>query len=201
MNDTLPPGAEKERKSHLWARDPDDWYIEPRWCGDALFAAVKFNDLIVDPCCGLGRILDAAKDAGYGTFGMDIRDRGAGDRHPFEQRDFFTIEDCVPNIVCNPPYKYAERFVAHCIAHVERKTAVLLRAQWANGGLRSRWLETLPLRHVLMLSPRPSMPPGAVVVAGERIGGGRDDYGWFVFERGYTGRPEFGWARRPERGA
>jgi hypothetical protein len=41
------------------------------------------------------------------------------------------------------------------------------------------------------------MPPGAVVVANEPVGGGTADYSWFVFERGYKGRPEFGWARRP----
>jgi hypothetical protein len=64
MTDAFPSGAERERKSHLWARDPDDWYVEPRWCDDALFAAIKFEGAIVDPCCGLGRILDAAKDAG-----------------------------------------------------------------------------------------------------------------------------------------
>jgi len=144
MTDALPSGAERERKSHLWARDPDDWYVEPRWCDDALFAAIKFEGAIVDPCCGLGRILDAAKDAGYDTIGMDIHDRGAGDRHPFGQRDFFTVDDCAPNIVCNPPYKYADRFVARCVDRATRKAAVLLRAQWANGAARSRWLEGLP---------------------------------------------------------
>jgi hypothetical protein len=39
------------------------------------------------------------------------------------------------------------------------------------------------------ISPRPSMPPGTT------------DYSWFIFERGYTGRPEFGWARRSKSAA
>jgi hypothetical protein len=199
MTDALPSGADRERKSHLWARDPDDWYVEPRWCDDALFAAVKFDGPIVDPCCGLGRVLDAAKSAGYETVGNDIKDRGASARHRFFAADFFTDDYPFPNVVCNPPYKFSDRFVARAVERSLRKAAVLLRVQWANGGTRSRWLETLPLRSVLMISPRPSMPPGAVVVAGERIGGGRDDYAWFVFERGYAGRPEFGWARRPDR--
>jgi hypothetical protein len=196
MTDTLPSGAERERKSHLWACDPDDWYVEPRWCDDALFAAVEFEGAIVDPCCGLGRVLDAAKAAGYDTIGADLWDRGLGDRHFFAQRDFFSDNSSLSNVVCNPPYKFSDRFVSHAVERSRGKTAVLLRVQWANAGARSRWLEALPLRHVLMLSPRPSMPPGAVVVAGERVGGGREDYAWFVFERGYAGRPEFGWARR-----
>jgi hypothetical protein len=45
------------------------------------------------------------------------------------------------------------------------------------------------------------MPPGAVVVSGGRVGGGTTDYSWFVFDRDYQGRPEFGWARRGERHA
>lgn len=191
--------GKKPKQAHLWERDPDDWYVEPLWCDEAMFARVEFDGHIVDPCCGLGRILDAAKAAGYDTIGCDIRDRGASSRHAFWQSDFFAIKDTAPNIVCNPPYKYAERFVAHCVERAARKTAVLLRAQWANAGARSRWLETLPLRHVLALAPRPSMPPGAVILAGEKPGSGTTDYSWFVFERGYTGRPEFGWARRPER--
>lgn len=162
---------------------------------------MRFDGFIYDPCCGLGCILDAARAVGYKTAGADIRNRGAGERHPFAPRDFFAGGYPVPNIVCNPPYKYAERFVARAVERAQFKTAVLLRAQWANGGARSRWLESLPLRIVLALSPRPSMLPSAVVVAGERIGGGTTDYSWFVFERGYAGRPEFGWARRPERAA
>lgn len=193
---TLPSGAARERKSHLWARDPDDWYVEPLWCAEALFAAVRFDGLIYDPCCGLGRILDAARAAGYETAGADIRDRGARERHPFALRNFFARGYSVPNIVCNPPYKFGDRFVALAVERARFKTAVLLRAQWANGGARSRWLEGLPLRYVLALSPRPSMPPGAVVAADEPVGGGTTDYSWFVFECGYVGRPEFGWARK-----
>lgn len=188
---------EKTRKNaHLWMRHPDDWYVEPDWCNDALFAKIGFQGLVVDPCCGFGRILDAAARAGLPTLGCDIADRGARSRHDFKLADFFGQKRRVPNIACNPPYKYDDRFVAEAVARSERLTAVLLRAQWANGGARSRWLESLPLRWVLALSPRPSMPPGTVLEAGISPGSGTTDYSWFVFERGYSGAPSFGWARR-----
>ena len=187
------------KNAHLWARDPDDFYVEPCWADDALFASVAFpGRVIVDPCCGTGRILDAAARHGYRTIGFDIKDRGLGQRHNFSICSFFDNPGPWENIACNPPYKYDERFVAAAVGASMGMTAVLLRAQWANAGARSRWLESLPLRHVLALAPRPSMPPGAVVAAGEKEpSGGQQDYAWFVFERDYKGRPEFGWARRP----
>ena len=188
------------KNAHLWARDPDDWYVEPQWCNDALFAAEKFDGVIVDPCCGMGRILDAAGRAGYSTFGCDIKDRGASARHAFAIGDFMKSAGTLDNIVCNPPYKYDDEFVRSAVERARHKTAVLLRAQWANAGARSRWLESLPLRRVLLLSPRPSMPPGAVIVHERKDpSGGLQDYAWFIFDRGYTGEPGFGWARRPAR--
>lgn len=195
--------GKRRKKSHLWARHPDDYYVEQPWVTAALLAKVKFEGTIVDPCCGRGNILDAAAEAGFDTFGFDIVDRGASKRHAFMLRNFFQDEHPVPlvDVICNPPYKYDDEFVARVVAMTQRRCAILLRAQWANGDRRSRWLETLPLRYVLPITPRPSMPPGTVIDAGEKPGNGETDFTWFVFERGYVGAPEFGWARRLPRPA
>lgn len=187
----------RQKNAHLWARHPDDWYVEPEWCNDALFEKVAFEGEVVDPCCGFGRILDAARRVGLPTSGFDVVDRGASKRHQFHLANFFDATAIrLQNIVCNPPYKYDDKFVSMAVERSERLTAVLLRAQWANGSARSRWLESLPLRWVLALTPRPSMPPGPVLEAGVSPGSGTVDYSWFVFERGFTGVPSFGWARR-----
>lgn len=191
--------AEKKGKwrkdAHLWARDPDDWYIEPRWVDDALFTVEKFQGVVTDPCCGLGRILDAARAAGYCADGFDtvIRRKDAF----IETQDFRTCNRIFENIVANPPYKYDDEFLDWALSH-SFKTALLLRAQWANSGKRSAKLEQMPLKAVYLITPRPSMPPGAVIEAsgGKDPSGGQQDYAWFVFERGYTAKPTFGWARR-----
>lgn len=44
--------------------------------------------------------------------------------------------------------------------------------------------------------PRPSMPPGHVIAAGEKPAGGKMDFCWLVFEHGYGGSPELCWLRR-----
>lgn len=188
-----------KKNAHLWQRHPDDWYVESSWVTAGMLEKVQFTGLIVDPCCGMGNTLDAAKAAGYDTHAMDIVMRGkVSERHLFQKQDFFADDRPLPNVISNPPYKYDEAFVQRAIDRSQRITAVLLSVRWANAGARSRWLESLPLRYVLAVSPRPSMPPGPVIEAGDKPGGGIQDYSWYIFFRGYTGKPEFGWARRPK---
>jgi hypothetical protein len=103
---------------------------------------------------------------------------------------------CVDNIVCNPPFGIAEKFVARALTKASRKVAMLLPANWVQGDKRSRWLETTPLRRVWFIAPRPSMPPGAAIEAGQKPGNGTTDYAWFVWLRGFDGYPEIRWLHR-----
>ncbi len=166
------PAKAKKKNAHLWARHPEDWYVEPAWCDTGLFRAVRFEGPIVDPCCGYGRILNAAHAAGYQTFGMDIVDRGAARRHSFVLGDFRQTDTPFRNIVCNPPFALADAFLAWALRSAQKKAALLLPSSWANADKRAALLQTLPLRHVLALSPRPSMPPGTVLEAGQPAGNG-----------------------------
>lgn len=185
-------GPLRKRDSHLWSRDPHDWYCEPPWVSERLFAAERFESAVWDPACGLGRIVTAARAAGIEAFGTDIVDRGLGT----EEVDFLDCDSGEPNIVCNPPFGIAEKFVAHALSLADRKVAMLLPANWVQGDKRSRWLETTPLRRVWFITPRPSMPPGAAIAAGLKPGNGTTDYAWFVWLRGYDGAPEVRWLRR-----
>jgi hypothetical protein len=107
-----------------------------------------------------------------------------------EQRD---------NVVCNPPFNIAEQFVRHALEVTGLKVAVIFptaRLNAANGPKGKYWIRGLPLRRVWLLTPRPSMPPGHVIAAGGKPGGGKMDFCWLVFERGYQGPTELRWLRR-----
>lgn len=183
----------RKRDSHLWARDPHDWYVEPEWCSERLFAVEKFQGTIWDPACGTGRIVRAARAAGNYADGADLIARGEF----LGGFDFMEgAYERRANIVCNPPFKIAVKFVQRALYVTEHKTAMLLPANWVQGDKRARWLETTPLRRVLFITPRPSMPPGAAVEAGMKAGGGKVDFAWFIWLRGYDGKPELGWLRR-----
>src|SRR5208282_5190194 len=64
--------GKKERHSHIWQRDQHDWYIEPEWTSARLFKEVVFRGPVYDPACGSGRIVKAAREAGYQADGSDI---------------------------------------------------------------------------------------------------------------------------------
>ncbi|MDE2471887.1 MAG: hypothetical protein KGL35_24965 [Bradyrhizobium sp.] len=186
-------GPLRKRDSRIWERHPEDWYVEPEWCSVQFFRQERFAGDIWEPSCGLGRIAIAARAAGHVCHATDLVDRGFGAQHDFRRTDRRVR---VANIVSNPPFGIADDYVPLALELAEQKVAMLLPAKWVQGDKRSRWMETTPLRKVYFIAPRPSMPPGPVVVAGEAPGNGTTDYAWFVWEHGHVGAPEIGWVRR-----
>jgi hypothetical protein len=182
----------RAKAAHIWDRDPFDWYVEPEWCSRRLFQAEAFGGSILDPACGMGRIVTSACEAGYEAFGSDIVARWA----KATEQDFLKpwFGSWRPNcIVSNPPFGIADKFVKLSLERAKDKVAMLLPATWMCGS--ARWLETTGLFRVLVLGPRPSMPPGTVIEAGETPGNGTKD-AWYIWLNGYRGAPELGWLRR-----
>lgn len=189
-------GPLRKRDSHLWERHPEDWYVEPAWCSTQFFRQEVFEGDIWEPSCGMGRIAQAASRI-YRVHATDLVDRGY---HAFNGVwDFRDTPDDVEvdNIVSNIPFGIADDYVPKALRVARRKVAMLLPAGWVQGWTRSQWLETTPLRKVYFVCPRPSMPPGPVILAGLAPGNGTTDYAWFVWEHGYRGAPEIGWVRKP----
>jgi len=189
-------GPLRKRNSHLWERDERDWYVEPEWCSERLFEMEKFEGSVCDPAAGCGRIVRSAIKAGVPGYGSDIEPRSEDVAGPFDFLSYQVEAMAAPNIVSNPPFRRAEQFAKLALQVASCKVALLLTANWVQGDKRSRWLETTPLRRVLYITPRPSMPPGAVLAAGGKPGNGTTDYAWYVWEHSYTGKPEIGWCRR-----
>lgn len=187
----------KKRKGHIWARDPDDWYVENEWCSKRLFDVEKFEGRVWDPACGLGRVAVAARAAGVDAIASDLRVRGFKGAKTI---DFFRCQSSAmqPNIVSNPPFKFADAWVAHALNLSRRKLALLLPTAWVQSNNRSIWLERTPLRTVYLLSPRPSMPPGTALLAGLKPGQGMTDFCWAVWEHGHVGRASFVALRRDD---
>lgn len=179
----------------IWAKEGLGFYIEPEWCSKRLFAVEDFAPTIYDPACGSGRILSAARDAGYSTLGSDIIERAQLDN--FVLRDFLTWHgpiDRTWSVVCNPPFDHAQEFCEQALYLSARKVAMITLMRRLNAA--GKWLRDLPLARVYLLTPRPSMPPGHVIAAGEKPGGGTQDFAWIVFAREHRGPPELRWLYR-----
>jgi hypothetical protein len=186
-------GAVARLGAHVWEREANEHYVEPEWCSKRLFEEEIFYGQVWDPCCGFGRIPLAAKAAGHDVYASDLVDRGYSGI--CDVGDFLTWNDpqCAPNIVCSPPFNIADKFALHALALAERKVALIFPTARLNA---AHWLKGTPLLNVWLMTPRPSMPPGHVIARGEKPGGGKMDYCWLVFRKGYEGQPYLRWLRR-----
>lgn len=180
-----------QKNAHLWARDENDWYVEPFECSVALFQTHQFDGLIWDPACGMGRIVRCARRLGLESVGSDILSRN---ELTLWEDDFLRGSKRIEHkhIVSNPPFRCAEEFVQHAISITRNGglVAMILPLVWLSGFSKKRdWLLHSPLKKVLPISPRPSMPPGQVILSGEKPGNGTKDFAWFLWECGYVGSP------------
>jgi len=177
--------------AHVWAKDPDGFYVEPFWVDKRLFEVERFSGEICDPCAGIGRTADAAHAAGYRVTATDLVDRDYPKLNGVA--DFLCSGRYVENVVCNPPYHICRAFAEHALKLARRKVAMIWLARRLNA---AHWLQDTPLARVYLLTPRPSMPPGQVILAGRKPGGGQQDFVWLVFDRGHVGPPELRWLHR-----
>lgn len=186
--------ASRQIKSHIWEREDNEHYVEPSWTSARLFQEEEFTGGIWDPCCGFGTIPREASLAGFAhVFATDLVDRGyTGLDRAVSFFEFDYPCSFFTNIVCNPPFNIAKEFALHALTLAD-KVAMIIPTPRLNA---ARWLHDTPLKTVWLMTPRPSMPPGYVIAAGEKPGGGKTDYCWLVWERGFKGTPEMKWLRR-----
>jgi len=181
----------KRVSAHWWKRADGDHYVEPSWCSARLFDEEEFIGTIQDPACGFGTIVKSAVAAGHAAFGTDIADRGfAGQRRT---GDFLEQRSRVANVVTNAPFNVARQFALHALELATGKVAMIFPTARLNA---AHWIAGTPLRRIWLLSPRPSMPPGHVIASGGKVGGGKMDFCWLVWERGYRGLPDLAWLYR-----
>lgn len=190
--ETFLNGGKKKLDAHIWAREENEHYVEPEWCSRRLIEEEGFEGAIWDPCCGFGTIPKAALAAGFAVTASDLVDRGyKGDS--FHVINFLgTLGGC-DNIVCNPPFNIAEEFALHALKLASRKVAMVFPTARLNA---AHWLRATPLKRIWFMTPRPSMPPGHVIMAGGKVGGGKMDYCWLVWDAEHWGPAQARWLRR-----
>lgn len=182
-------GAERPKRSRIFARDSLDWYVEPVWVTELLLGAETFLGAVWDPACGGGNVLRALTAADYAAIGTDVVDRGAP--HFAGIRDFLTCAAAglAPNLVFNAPFYRAEgteAFIRHALTLVHPeigKVAAFVDLKFLASARRAGGLyaEHPPAR-IHVLGRRPSCPPGEMLAAGGKASGGTADWCWLVWD-------------------
>src|SRR6266566_10156665 len=108
-----------------YTRNTNDFYIEPRWCIEALLRNSVFIGNIHDPACGSGKIPTVCRDFVHvDATGADIVDRAfAG----VILQDYLKDKTIYDNIITNPPYTLSEAFILHALQYTRSRIAVLAR--------------------------------------------------------------------------
>ena len=187
----------KSRDSHIFPKAKNGFYVEPSWCSERLFQHERFTGTIWDPACGWGTITTAAQQFGYKVDGSDIVDRKKHKLKSFRKRDFlaggrsqFLTKF---SVVTNPPFDHVEEFARLGLKLGASKVAMIMLVRRLNA---AHWMRELPLKKILLLTPRPSMPPGEWIAKGNTPGGGTQDFCWAIWSKSHKGAATVEWLSR-----
>lgn len=191
-------------RSSDFARAADDYYVEPRWCVELLADAMPLveGSYVWDPCCGSGTIVETFADriGRYQVVATDLVDRGYRDfRETWDATDESVPASVTPgmriNVVTNPPFRLAEQIVRRMLFVADYRVAIIQQLSFLASAARHRLFTEFPPSDVLILSKRPSMPPGALIAEmGDRaFKGGTADFAWIIWSKPHDRETRVRW--------
>ena len=182
-------------------REINDFYATPEAATKPLIEYLKTNypdfskRLIWEPACGKGHISEVLKQNGYFVASTDLIDRGYGYCGP--EYDFLKVDKSTnAHIVTNPPYKYAQEFVEKAMDIMEDGAlcCMLMKLTFLEGNKRYDMFKKYPPKHLLVFSNRINCALGGDFEKTPAIGGAVA-YGWYIWEKGYTGKTMIEWIK------
>lgn len=180
-------------------REENDFYATPPCATKALIKYCKENNIdifgrtILEPACGKGHIANVLLKEGLDIIAFDIIDRGY--EHQKDKIDFFIYDDDVNyNIITNPPYKFAKEFIEHSLNIVKADCYIcmLLKITFLEGKGRYDMFKDNPPYKVLIFSNRINCSKQGDFEKDSEYGGSVG-YAWYIWKKGYTGKPEIDW--------
>ena len=173
-------------------RHKDDYYATDPKAVELLLENETFNHSIWECACGEGHIAKVLESNGYHVISTDLIDRGYGTGGI----DFLTQTEnwggnC-SDIVTNPPYKLALEFAQHALEIVEEgnKVAMFLKLTFLEGQKRKQFFLKYPPKRIYVFSKRITCAMNGEF---ENYPSSAIAYAWYVWEKGYKGKPTIDW--------
>ena len=167
-------------------REKDDFYPTPSYAVEELLKRETFIGNIWECACGEGDISEVFLKKGFDVKSTDLINRGFG-----EIGNFFETNFIADNIVTNPPFKHALEFVNEAKKKSNNKIAMFLKTVFLESEKRKTMFEDkeFPLKTVYQFSKRVTLYKN-----GEKMkNSGMIAYAWYVWEKGYSGKPTLEW--------
>jgi len=157
-------------------RQPDDYYATEPKAAELLLEQEEFHHTIWECACGEGHLAKVFEAHGHEVISTDLVYRGYGD----------------PDVITNPPYKFALEFVQRALDSIKpgRKVAMFLKLQFLEGKSRKNFFQITPPRRVYVSSSRLKCAKNGEF---ESIASSAVAYAWFVWEKGYRGETVVKW--------
>jgi hypothetical protein len=167
----------------------DDLNETPTIAVEALLRVEKLPPVIWEPACGPGALVRVLRAPGHIVHARDLVDWGCPDS---QARVDFLMERHAPcdTALTNPPFKLANKFVAHALDLCPR-VIMLLRLEFLESQGRSEILERRGLARVHVFRKRlPMMHRHGWTGP---ISTSQRAFAWFVWERGHRERATLHW--------
>jgi hypothetical protein len=197
----LPANVAQNFKASDYTRAADDWYVEPRWCVELLADAMDFaRHAIWDPCAGGGTIPSVFSARGYFTYASDIVRREGARLNALWDATAEGSPTRLPtgarvSVVTNPPFKDAEKVARRMLALADHRVCILQQLSFLASAARYKLFAEFPPSDVLILSKRPSMPPGHLIaeMGDKAFKGGTTDFCWIVWTKPHDRETRVRW--------
>lgn len=176
-------------------RQNEDYYATEPKAVELLLEQEIFSPYVWECACGEGHISDVLQQHGYKVKSTDIVDRGYVNT---EVQDFLSTtkedikEDFPRDIITNPPYKFAQKFVEHAldISMYNTKVAMFLKLTFLESKARKKMFEKYPPKVVYVSSSRLQCAKNGDFDTHKQRAVA---YAWYVWEKGFVGDPIIKW--------
>ena len=172
-------------------RVENDFYATPETSVKALLEREAIIYPVLEPACGDGAISRLLTDGDVASSDLVYRGYGVGGI------DFLLNEwDNQKNntVITNPPFSLFTEFVKKGLEVTNNKLILFGKLQALEGEKRASYLATTPLRTVYVFKKRQNpLRNGVAVDENGKPWASTMAFAWFVWEKGYIGKPTIEW--------
>jgi len=175
-------------------RQKEDFYATSPQALKIFLEKLKEDNLILNKkiwecACGQGHLSKFLENEGYKVLSTDLIDRDFGQGGI----DFLNNNrDWNGDILTNPPFKLAEKFVEQGIKKLKigNKLFLFLKIQFLEGQKRKKLFKKYPLKYVYCYSSRQKCSKDGNF---EKYTATTQFYAWYIWEKGYKGETTIRW--------